>query len=76
MLTCHQIATLVTDYLEGRMPFIERVWFRLHTGGCEPCRKYLRQMELSVAVLGEMPAELVPGDVMDSLLARFDAWNR
>lgn len=76
MPTCQEIAALVTDYLEGRMSFIERVWFRLHTGACEHCRGYLRQMELSVAVLGEMPAEPVPGDAMDSLLARFDDWKR
>jgi hypothetical protein len=32
-------------------------------------------MKLSVAVLGGLPAEPVPDDIMDSLLARFGDWG-
>lgn len=76
MLTCQQMTALITDYLEGRMSFIDRVWFVLHTGTCKHCRGYLRQMRLSLAVLVEMPAEPVPDGVMDQLLARLDDRNR
>lgn len=74
MLTCQQMTALVTDYLEGRMSFIDRVWFRIHIGRCKHCRAYLRQMKLSLAVLGQMPDEPVPDGVMGSLLARLDDW--
>jgi anti-sigma factor RsiW len=75
MLTCKQITDLITDYLEGRLPWMDRLRFQMHVGMCQHCRKYLRQMKLSVAVLGAMPAEPVPDDVMQSLLARFDGWK-
>ena len=70
MLTCRQVTALVTDYLEGRMPILDRARFQLHLGMCTHCRRYLRQMKLSVAVLGRMPPEPVPDDVMNSLLTR------
>jgi predicted anti-sigma-YlaC factor YlaD len=76
MLTCQQMTGLITDYLEGRMPFMDRARFQLHIGMCKHCRRYLRQMKLSVAVLGAMPPEPVPDEVMDSLLARFGDWGR
>jgi predicted anti-sigma-YlaC factor YlaD len=76
MLTCQQMTALITDYLEGRMPFMDRARFQLHIGMCKHCRNNLRQMKLSVAVLGAMPPEPVPGEVMDSLLARFGDWGR
>jgi anti-sigma factor RsiW len=75
MLNCQQMTALITDYLEGRLPFMDRARFQLHIGMCQHCRRYLRQMKLSVAVLGKMPPEPVPDDVMESLLARFGGWK-
>jgi predicted anti-sigma-YlaC factor YlaD len=74
MLTCRQMTELITDYLEGRLPWMDRARFRLHIGMCKNCREYLKQMKLSVAVLGAMPVEPVPDDVMEELLARFARW--
>jgi predicted anti-sigma-YlaC factor YlaD len=74
MLTCRQMTELITDYLEGRLPWMDRARFRLHIGMCKKCREYLKQMKLSVAVLGAMPVEPVPDDVMEALLARFARW--
>ena len=51
MLTCQQMTTLITDFLEGRLPFMDRARFQLHIGMCKNCRRYLRQMKLSVAAL-------------------------
>jgi predicted anti-sigma-YlaC factor YlaD len=74
MLTCRQMTELITDYLEGRLPWMDRARFRLHIGMCKNCREYLKQMKLSVAVLGAMPVEPVPDEVMEELLARFARW--
>jgi predicted anti-sigma-YlaC factor YlaD len=76
MPTCQQMTSLITDYLEGRMPLMDRMRFQLHLGMCKHCRRYLRQMRLSVAVLGGMPSEPIPDEMMDSLLARFGDWGR
>jgi predicted anti-sigma-YlaC factor YlaD len=75
MLTCQQMTALITDHLEGRMSFIDRVWFHVHAGRCRHCRGYLRQMKLSVAVLAGMPTSRVPDEVMELLLARFEGRN-
>ena len=75
MLTCRQMTALMTDHLEGRLPFLDWARFQMHVGMCRHCRRYLKQMRLSVAVLRAMQAEPVPDDVMQSLLARFEDWN-
>lgn len=71
MLTCQQLTELVTDYIEGRMSFMERMSVQIHLGMCGRCRAYLRQMKMTVRTLGKLPAEAIPGDVRNELLARF-----
>jgi anti-sigma factor RsiW len=71
MLTCKELTELVTDYLEGRMSFMERVSFHLHLGMCDRCRAYLRQMKLTVKTLGKLPDEPIPAGVRDELMVRF-----
>lgn len=34
MLTCRHLTELVTDYVEGRMPFWQRARLQLHLGMC------------------------------------------
>ena len=75
MLTCQQMTSLITDYLEGRMPVMDRARFQLHIGMCKDCRRYLHQMKLSVAVLGCLSPEPVPDAVMASLLEHFGDWG-
>jgi predicted anti-sigma-YlaC factor YlaD len=71
MLTCQQLTEFVTDYLEGRMSFMERMGVQMHLAMCGRCRAYLRQMKMTVRTLGKLPAEAIPGDVRNELLARF-----
>ena len=70
MLTCAELTELVTDYLEGRLPFMQRVRFHLHIGMCRHCRAYLRQMRVTLETLGRLPDPVVPPEVRDELLAR------
>jgi predicted anti-sigma-YlaC factor YlaD len=66
---------LVTEYLEARMPLMDRARFQMHLGMCSRCRRYLRQMKLSVRTLGMLQPESVPPQVMDELLTRFRDWK-
>jgi predicted anti-sigma-YlaC factor YlaD len=75
MLTCRQMTDLVTDYLERRMPWTDRARFQMHLGMCSHCRRYLKQMKLSVRTLGMLQPESVPSHVMDELLTRFRDWK-
>ena len=71
MLTCQQMTKLMTEVLEGSLPWMDWARFRMHVGICRHCREYLRQIKLSVATLGRLPAEPVTNEVLASLLARF-----
>lgn len=70
MLTCQQLTEIVTDYLEGEMPFWQRVQFQLHIGMCRHCRAYLRQMKATIETVGRLPDEPMPEDVKDELRSR------
>lgn len=75
MLTCKEVTELVTDYLEGRLSFMQRVRFHVHVGMCRHCRACLRTMRTTVRALGEVPPNPVPDDVRDELLQRFRDWK-
>lgn len=75
MLTCKELTELVTEYLEGRMPFGSRVRFQLHVGMCRHCRAYLSQMKTTVQAVGALPNDPIPLDVRDELLDRFHDWR-
>ena len=76
MLTCQELTELVTDYLEHRQSPLDRLRFRLHLGMCRHCRAYLEQIRQTIRALGTLPAEEIPPDVRDELLARFRNWKR
>ena len=75
MLTCQELTELVTDYLEDRLSFMDRLRFRMHVGMCGHCRAYLDQINQTVRTLGRLPAEDIPPDVRDELLQRFRNWK-
>ncbi len=76
MLTCKELTALVTDYLEGRQSFLERMRFELHLGMCRHCRAYLRQMRATIETLGSLSEESIPPEMSKQLLDRFRAWKR
>lgn len=76
MLTCREIAELVTEYTEGRLSLWDRLRFQLHLGLCRNCRRYVRQVRATTSALGELPPPEVPRELEEELLRRFDGWKR
>ena len=76
MLTCEEVTTLITRYLEGQMEWRQRVAFRCHVALCPHCRRYLRQMQATIAALGRLPEEPPPSEVREALLKHYRAWNK
>lgn len=74
MLTCREMTQLVTDYLERKLSWTDRLRFQLHLGTCRHCREYLREMKVTVRALGRLPRVEIPAPTMDALLARFREW--
>ena len=75
MLTCQQMTELTTDYLDGRLTFMQRMNFHMHVGMCSHCRAYLRQMKLTIAATGRLPRAAMPPEVRDELMRRFRDWK-
>ncbi len=75
VLTCQELTELVTAYLEGHLSVWERLRFQFHLGMCRHCRAYLRQMRHLVRTLSRWPAEAIPPEVREALLARFQGWR-
>jgi len=76
MLTCQEVALLVSDYLDDRMTGWERIKFRIHVAMCKDCREWLRQLEITTDLLGHAPDVDVPPELSDNLLAAFKDWTK
>ena len=76
MLCCRDLTELVTEYLERRLALWDRLRFQMHVVMCGHCRAYLKQMQVTVDALGEMPDEPIPDDVREQLLQQFRTWER
>lgn len=76
MLACREVTELVTDYVEGRLSWLDRVRFQLHVGMCRHCREYLRQIKTTQRLLGELPPQPPPPEVEAELVERFKNWKR
>jgi predicted anti-sigma-YlaC factor YlaD len=75
MLTCRQMTELVTDYLESRMIWWDRVRFQMHLGMCRHCREYVRQMKETIRAAGRVRIDPPPAAVEEELLRRFRDWK-
>ena len=53
-MTCHELAELVTTYLEGALPQQERDRFEAHRQGCSGCQTHVSQVRLVVSTLGQL----------------------
>jgi len=53
-MTCHELAQLVTAYLEGTLSSRERDRFEAHHLGCSACQAHVSQVRLVVSTLGQL----------------------
>ncbi len=69
MLTCKQLDDFLVDFLDGNLPFRQKLSMHMHLGLCKECRDYVRDYERAVVLgrkacshqeeLTEVPEELV-----------------
>jgi predicted anti-sigma-YlaC factor YlaD len=74
MLTCQEVTRLITDYLEGKLSWKDVLRFQLHLGMCTHCRRYLRDMKVTMRTLGMLPRGPIAAETMDLLMQRFRNW--
>ena len=74
-LSCQEFVELVTEYFEVAMAPTERERFDAHLAVCEPCTRYLEQMEVTIRAAGRLsPADLSP-EAESVLLDAFRDWR-
>lgn len=83
MMSCEEFTDEVGDYIEGTLPFGERIQMWLHAFLCDHCKTYLEQMRDVADLMGDLgerwskhPDEEAPeelkGDLLDSYREKVD----
>lgn len=67
MLTCKELVARSSELLDGELSFRERMAVRRHLVLCRNCRRFIKQMKLTQAVVRHLPD--VQGVEVDDLAA-------
>jgi hypothetical protein len=71
VLHCKELTEIATEYLERDLPWGERLRVQAHLWMCRYCRRYLDQMRMVIALLGRLPTEPIPLNLLEELLPQF-----
>ncbi|WP_339081956.1 zf-HC2 domain-containing protein [Pseudomonas sp. TMP9] len=74
MLSCKELVARASEVLDGQLGLRQRMSVRMHLAMCQHCRRFIRQMRLSQAVLRTLP----PGQSaeLDALADKLAALRR
>ena len=61
-LVCREMVELVTEYLGGTLPAVDRTRFEEHLASCPPCTAYLAQVKTTLELAAELHAAARPVD--------------
>ena len=75
-LTCREVVDLVDDYLEGALDPIQARQFEHHLSSCDGCARYVEQMRLTIAAVGQLGGERVRSETRRRLLTAFRDWKQ
>jgi hypothetical protein len=75
-LTCRELVSLVTEYLDDALPADERALFEAHLEICLGCRNHLEQIRVTVETTGRLRERDLPADFRDRMLTAFRTWSR
>ena len=75
-MVCIELVELVTAYFEDRLSPVDRERFDEHIAACGPCRKYLEQFRMTVALTGRLSAEDLAPEERAAFVAAFRDFNR
>jgi predicted anti-sigma-YlaC factor YlaD len=71
MLTCKELVANSSDFLDRQLSLRLRLSVRAHLAMCVKCRRFIRQMRLSQALLRQLPEGQSPElDALARELAR------
>ena len=68
---CRRIVELVTDYLEGALEPAVHERFEAHLAICPPCVEFVRQIETTLQLLGDVPLDGLSDETRAGLISAF-----
>jgi len=74
-LVCQQAVELVTDYLEGALPWAQRRRFEAHLTSCVDCPEYLAQIRVVIALTGSITPADLSAQTRDELADLYLRWR-
>lgn len=74
-MSCRELVTLVTEYLEGTLGAHDRRRFERHLSGCDGCTTYLEQMRETIRLAGTLRERDISPRAREELLAAFRDWK-
>ena len=75
-MSCRELVTLVTEYLEGTLDARDRRRFERHIRGCDGCTTYIEQMRQTIRLAGTLSEQDISPRAREELLAAFWEWKR
>ena len=75
-MSCRELVTLVTEYLEGTLRARDRRRFERHIRGCDGCTAYLEQMRDTIRLAGSLRESDISPQARRELLAAFRDWKQ
>lgn len=75
-MSCRELVTLITDYLDGALPAHDRARFEAHLADCEGCQHYMQQFRVTLRLVGQLTEDNIAADARDELLNVFRSWKQ
>src|SRR5258708_34266233 len=74
-MACQELVEVITDFLEGTLPEVDRTRFEAHLASCPSCQEYVEQMRALVRLSGKVSTRSLEPETVDSLLSAFRRWR-
>ena len=74
-MPCQELVEVITEYLEGTLPPVDRARFEAHLETCSLCRTYLAQMQETIRLLGQLEEDSISPETQQDLVQLFRNWR-
>ena len=74
-MVCIELVELVTAYFEDSLSPVDRHRFDEHLAACGPCRNYLEQFRMTVALTGRLAVEDIAPEDRAAIVEAFRDWH-
>jgi anti-sigma factor RsiW len=74
-MRCREFVEVITGYLEGTLPDVDRERFDEHLATCPHCTAYLAQIRTTLRLTGRLTEEDIPAETREDLLRVFREWQ-